>query len=537
MKRSNRVKKSSNTEYYLAAAAALLTLLVYLPALQNGFVDWDDNKYIYDNPYIRSLDAAFFKWAFWSFHAANWHPLTWISHAVDYAVWGLNPLGHHLPNILLHGLNTFLIVVFMIRLLDVYRAKHNQPAMDDRMVLIAAGTTGLLFGIHPMHVESVAWASERKDVLCALFFLLSVMTYTKYAMVQGSGIRDQKDEAGQRIFLFNRYYLVALGFFVLALMSKPMAVTLPVVLLILDWHPFGRMQSRKTLGRVFAEKLPFAALSLASSILTLLAQESGDAIRTTEFAPLSIRIMVAAKALVVYLGKMIWPLHLVPLYPYPNNASLSTWTSVVPLILAAGITAACVLILKKQKLWLAVWSYYVVTLIPVLGIVQVGNQSMADRYAYLPSIGPFLIAGLATAKAWRKIAAWAGPGLRSRIISAAAALLVVVFLSSVTVRQLGVWKSGFDLWSYVMEQEPGVKEAYNMRGLIYANRGEFDKAIGDFDRGLVLDPDDVKLLVNRAFACVKVGQVERGLSDLQRACGLGSDFGCNALQYFAKGGR
>jgi hypothetical protein len=223
------VKRTWNTEYYVAAAVALLTLLVYLPALQNEFVDWDDNVYIFDNPYIRSLDMAFFKWAFWGFHAANWHPLTWASHALDYAVWGLNPLGHHLTSISLHALNTFLVVALVTRLLDAYNTKQNRPALNDRMVLIAAATTGLLFGLHPVHVESVAWVSERKDVLCALFFLLSLLSYLSYV-----SSNTQKT------------YLLSLGFFVLALLSKPMAVTLPVVLLILDWYPYGRIRSFKT---------------------------------------------------------------------------------------------------------------------------------------------------------------------------------------------------------------------------------------------------------------------------------------------------
>jgi hypothetical protein len=551
-RRRSRVKRTQKTEYLLAASIALMTLLVYLPALQNDFVDWDDNVYISDNPHIRSLDMTFFKWAFWGFHAANWHPLTWVSHAVDYALWGLNPLGHHLTNSILHAANTFVVVLIAMRLLTAFKERTTQngqlPFLHEQAILIAAGVTGLLFGIHPLHVESVAWVSERKDLLCALFYILSVMAYMKYIGSRQPAVGSRELEVSSQrsenripqATINNHqsagFYLLALGYFVLALLSKPMAVSLPVVLLILDWHPFGRIRSLKTFLAACIEKLPFIALSLISSLLTILAQEAGNAMRTTDFTPLSMRMLVAAKALVAYLGKMIWPMKLVPFYPYPKDASLFTLEYLLPLILAAGITIACVLSVKKQKLWLSVWGYYVATLIPVLGIVQVGNQSMADRYTYLPSLGPFLIFGLVVAGAFRRIDVAARRGLIVRIISATVTLLVVVSLSYVTVKQTGVWKNSLDLWSYVIEQDAGVYQAYNMRGMIYANRGQFDRALDDLDKGLVVEPDAVKLLINHAFVCIKVGQTERGLSDLKRACDLGNDFSCKAAQSYAKGG-
>jgi hypothetical protein len=190
------MKRTWSTQYLLAASVAFLTLLVYLPALRNEFVYWDDNLYIFENPHIRSLDASFFRWAFFDFHASNWHPLTWISHAVDYALWALNPLGHHLTNIVLHAANTFLVVLLVMRLLEVLKERTTGKGLPefltDQTVLIAGVVTGLLFGLHPVHVESVAWVAERKDLLCALFFLLSIMAYVKYARGQGAGVRSQK---------------------------------------------------------------------------------------------------------------------------------------------------------------------------------------------------------------------------------------------------------------------------------------------------------------------------------------------------------
>ena len=369
-------------KYSVAGFVSLLTFLVYLSCLHNKFVLWDDNRYVYENPHIHPLNLAFFKWAFFDFYEANWHPLTWVSHALDYAVWGLNPMGHHLTNNILHAVNTFIVVILVAKLLEAWRPSRQQnPPLrpsEKGSYLIIAAVTGLLFGLHPLHVESVAWVSERKDLLCAMFFLLSILAYT------------------------NKHYILVLFLFALALLSKPMAVSLPAVLLILDWHPFNRISSMKSFLSALLEKLPLIALSLISSVLTVLAQKAGGALRTFDVIPLSVRVLVATESLMSYLWKMILPMNLTPYYPYPKNISLLSEECLLSVILVFGITAACIVMAKKQKLWLAVWGYYVITLLPVIGIVQVGIQAMADRYTYLPSLGPFLITGLGVAWVFKK---------------------------------------------------------------------------------------------------------------------------------------
>ena len=203
---------SRNAKYYLAAAVALITLFVYLPALQNDFVDWDDNDYVFENSHIRSLGMAFFRWAFFDFHSANWHPLTWLSHAIDYALWGLNPLGHHLTNIVLHAMSTFVVVILVVRLLETSEKKRTEPGPPDSFtepsILLAAGVTGFLFGLHPLHVESVAWVAERKDVLCALFYLLSIFSYTGYVQALNGETSPQKAFS----LFFRKQYLFCLAF-------------------------------------------------------------------------------------------------------------------------------------------------------------------------------------------------------------------------------------------------------------------------------------------------------------------------------------
>ena len=247
----------------IAGAVATVTFMVYLPSLQNGFV-WDDGAYVLKNIFIRSLNLHLLKSAFTGFHASNWHPLTWLSHALDYAIWGLDPLGHHLTNVILHALNTFLVVVLSVSLLEAReipplpepaparggdegegeKAEERFTFHGSRFTLITAAVTGLLFGLHPLHVESVAWVAERKDLLCAFFYLLTILTYREY--VKEIGILGSITSASR---LFNRKYLMVIGFFTLSLLSKPMAVSLPLVLLILDWYLFGRIRSLKTFWR------------------------------------------------------------------------------------------------------------------------------------------------------------------------------------------------------------------------------------------------------------------------------------------------
>jgi lipoprotein NlpI len=508
-----KVEKTSRFKFAVAVTASAVTLLVYFAALQNDFVNWDDGQYVFENPHIRSLNAAFFKWAFFDFYASNWHPLTWISHALDYALWGLNPLGHHLTSIVLHAINVFLVVLLVIRLLEAWKeraVRSGSPSfLNGQAILIAAGTTGLLFGLHPVHVESVAWVAERKDLLCALFFLLSLISYTNYARKTGAETPGKNTGSP----FFNSRYLSVLGLFVLALMSKPMAVTLPVVLLVLDWFPFSRIRSGRTLWAACVEKLPFFALSLASSIVTIRAQKAGGTISTLEFLPLSVRALVGAKALVAYLWKMLVPVDLIPFYPYPKDVSLLSWKYLLFLILVIAVTVVCILAAKKRKLLLAAWGYYVVTLIPVLGIVQVGTQSMADRYTYLPSLGPFLLLGLMAAGAWGTVTTLKRPGYM-KVACSAAAIFVFASLSYLTVKQIAVWENSVSLWSSVIEKEPKrVPFAYMNRGVAYQVIGKLDEALADFNAAILLNPSDAEAYNSRGLLFKQMGHPDAALED------------------------
>jgi tetratricopeptide (TPR) repeat protein len=543
--------KKQNFKYYAAGAVSLITFIVYLPSLQNAFVLWDDEYYVFENLHIRSFDLNLFKWAFFDFYASNWHPLTWISHALDYAVWGLNPTGHHLTNNILHAVNTFLVVLLVVRLLEVVNAlsllNSSRPPLtlrggaegggvisiggfSDKGTLIAAATTGLLFGIHPLHVESVAWVAERKDLLSALFFLLSIMMYARHftppspyenhnSPLFPSYLKRGRGGAEGRYFRkgwrSRGSYLLSLLFFTLALLSKPMAVSLPLVLLILDWYPFENIRSLKTFLNAVINKAPFITLSIGSSVLTMMAQK--NAMRLMDIVPWQARVLSSAYALFAYIGKMLAPVGLSPFYPYSGNVYLLSPAYFIAIVLVIGLTAACLVIGKRQKIWLSLWVYYVVTLVPVLGIVQVGRQSMADRYAYLPSIAPFLITGILVAWAYRKIKE---PGLGIKLACASSVLCLVLCLAYLTFKQIGIWNNSVNFWSYVIQKEPEVPFAYYGRGLALYEMGQTNKALEDYGKAIAIDPSYSKAYATRGFVFEKRGEFDKAVADYSKALAL-----------------
>ena len=370
---------------------------------------------------------------------------------------------------------------------------------------------GLLFGLHPLHVESVAWAVERKDVLYGLFFLLSLLSYIKYA----EGTRPS-GKAG----FFERQYILALVFFALALMSKPMAVSLPLVLLLLDWFPFGRIFSMRSFRAVFAGKLPFIALSGLVSALTLMAKNGKVA--SLRWMPLSERALVAARSLVLYLWKMVIPLDLVPYYPYPKNVSFLSPEYFLPVVIVVAVTVFCLFKAKRQRkrIWLACWGYFIITLLPVIGIVQVSHHWIADRYTYLPSLGPFLLSGVGAAWAWKK----AGVLKWQRALKAAgvtAALLAVLTMSYLTFRQIGVWKNSIVFWNYVIRKEPDkIAAAYYNRGTALEKMWKPEMAIADFNEAVALAPDYFKAYYNLGAALAEMGRFDLAAAAYEKAITL-----------------
>lgn len=469
------------------------TFIVYIPALWNGFINWDDDAYVYENPYIKSFDFNFIKWTFSSVYFNNWHPLTMISYALDYAVWGLNPFGYHLTNVILHALNTSLVFVLAVRLIE---RGIMLPTPNSRLrPIIAAFITALLFGVHPLHVESVAWISERKDVISSFFFLSSLLAYLKYT----SSVDSQK-----RLF-----YCLCLISFTFALMSKPMAVTLPLVLLILDSCPLKGIRT----SSVLLEKVPFLFLGIVSSMITIWAQYTGGALQTFETHPFTDRVFIAIKAYAFYLAKMVMPTNLAPFYPYPNRITFFSLEFLGSSILLITFTLLAALSLKRNRLFFAIWSYYVVTLIPVIGIIQVGKHAAADRYTYLPSIGPFLLAGVGFSLLLERYS--------KKIFAIVIALLLIAgILINKTWNQMAVWHDSITLWSHQIKLFPETTIAYHNIGNAYRDKGNYQQAIMNYNRAIELDPQYADAYTGRGVVSAATGNYRQAIMDYSTAIEL-----------------
>ena len=375
------MNRGSRNLFLVAAVLSLVTLAAYWRLPANGFiVRYDDGAYVTQNPHVQAgLTGQTIRWAFTSVWSGNWHPLTWISHMVDCRLFGLNPLGHHLVNLLLHICNTILLLLVFTRMTGSLW----------RSAFVAA-----VFAIHPLHVESVAWVAERKDVLSTFFWMLTMGAYVLYSEKPG----------------VKRYLPVAF-IYALGLTAKPMLVTLPLVLLMLDYWPLGRSRSWRSL---LLEKLPLLAMAAGSSIITLIAQR-GVALSHLDAFPIGIRIENALVSYAVYIQKTLWPTKMAIFYPYPE--SIAAWKVAASAITLAGVSAMVLLTTRKRRYMGFGWMWYVVTLIPVIGLLQVGLQAMADRYTYVPLIGLFVIAAWLVPDLVVETKRWGDGAKRRRLFS------------------------------------------------------------------------------------------------------------------------
>lgn len=471
---------------WIAIFITFITFTAYFPALQNGFVNWDDDVLVYKNQNIRFIDYHFLGWAVTDIGTGLWHPFVWFNFAFDYAIWGLNPLGYHLSNTLLHVTNTLLVFILAVLFLRYNKREGSGKA------IIAGFITSLFFGIHPLHVESVAWISGRKDVLFGLFFLLSLLTYLRYISSKT---------------LKRHYYITSICLFAFALMSKPMAVTLPAILLLLDFYPFKRLVLRENISiRVFLEKIPFLLLSILSSLITIHAQDLAKVFKPVY---LSERLFVAMDNYILYLIKIALPFNLAPFYPYLGKTGHFYIGSLILFLL---ITFASYMSLKRRKVFFAGWFYYIITLIPVIGFFKIGNFATADRYAYLPSLSIFFLVGLSIATSFNK---------HSKPVIISFLILLTGILTYKTDRQITVWNDSISLWSHEIKLFPNAFMAYNNRGNAYSNAGNYQQAIKDYNRAVELNPRAAETYFNLGVVYSKVGQVKAARICYNIAAGFG----------------
>ncbi|MCX5847774.1 MAG: tetratricopeptide repeat protein [Deltaproteobacteria bacterium] len=477
---------------FLAAA----TLGVYWQVQYHDFINYDDPAYVTSNRHVQTgLTISGISWALTTMDLSNWHPLTWLSHMADYHIFGLNPAGHHWTNLLFHLLNVILLFYIFNRFTgDMWKS-----------TMVAA-----LFAIHPLNVESVAWVSERKNVLSTFFWMLTILAYGYYA--------------------FNPHwkrYVVVLVAFTLGLMAKPMLVTLPFVLLLFDWWPLrrtrfslcdGDMQNpagrwispgegKTSVNRLLLEKIPLFILTIFSIIMTLKAA-SGQAIAAVEVLPMLSRIENAIISYVFYIGKMLWPEKLSIFYPYPPIRPL--WQVFGAALLLAGITAAVIRKLKPYPYMAVGWFWYVGTLIPVIGLVQVGMQAMADRYMYVPMIGIFIMIAWGISDFFRS---WSG----RKMMLAVSSGVVLCLLMVCTFLQVQHWQNSVHLFRHAVSVTSGNFIAYNLLGNALRDTGQFEEAMTNYRQAIRVNPEFWPAYNNSGVALAAQGKYDDAIRSYSSA--------------------
>jgi tetratricopeptide (TPR) repeat protein len=477
-RQSIALRKTTRRQWLTAGICiclAVLTWAVFGQTLRHDFVNYDDPRYVYQNTRITSgLNIAGIAWAFTHIHSENWHPLTTITHMLDSSLYGLKAGGHHFTNVLLH---TVAVVLLFLLLQQMTGALW-------KSAFVAA-----VFAIHPLHVESVAWVAERKDVLSGVFFMLTLLAYVHYARAPSTW----------------RYLIVAFVF-ALGLMSKPMLVTLPFVLLLLDYWPLRRIRDQRSrVGRqllsLLVEKIPLIALSAVSSVITFLAQRG--ALGGTEQLPMLARINNALVSYVVYVRQMFWPANLAVFYPHPENR-LPPWEISLALAVLIGITIAAVILRKKAPYFIMGWFWYIGMLVPVIGLVQVGWQGHADRYTYLPQIGLYIAGTWAVADL---TALWP----RRRILLGAAALLLIGALSWSSSVQTSYWRDSETLFTHALAVTRNNDVAENNLGIVFLQRGQLDEAISRLQAAIDLRPENGPAHNNLAKALLQKGRLAEAM--------------------------
>ena len=465
----------------LAALLVLATLLAFSPVLHNEFINYDDQQYVTKNVHVQAgLTSSAVRWAWSTGYAANWHPLTWMSHMLDWQLFGPNAWGHHLTSLLLHIANTLLL----------FRLLTRMTGSMSKSLAVA-----MLFGVHPLHVESAVWVAERKDVLSTLFWMLTIGAYVRYLDVPSAG----------------RYALV-FSTLALGLCSKPMLVTLPFVLLLLDYWPLGRWKEAG-FAKLLREKLPLFPLVIASSWITLLVQAQGGAVKSFEDFSLGVRAMNAIVAYGAYLWKAAWPRDLTFLYLHPGAAP-AAWKVFLAGLLLLAVTFLVFLERSRKPYLLVGWLWYLGTLVPVSGLVQVGAQSMADRYTYVPLIGIFVMASWGTADALYPSSGRPSLGRRWAWVPA---FILLGLLVARTRDQVGTWHDSMTLYRHALRVTENNAIVSNLLGVTLADDGRYQEAIPWYERAFAISPSYVKARSNLGAALIKTGRLEEAIDQLGEA--------------------
>src|SRR2546426_985735 len=486
----------------------LFTLAAFLPTLQNQFVNWDDKDNFLDNPHYRGLGWTHLRWM-WTTHLGHYIPLTWMTLGLDYLLWGMNPVGYHLTNLLLHATNAVLFFFVVRRLLTLALPS---PSEHGYALAVSSGVAALVFAIHPLRVESVAWVTERRDVLSGLFYLLPILMYLR---------AREREERGRG------WYWLSVAVFVLALLSKSMVVNLPVVLVILDVYPLRRLGGAvgwwsAPARRVYVEKIPFVLLAAVASAVALMAQLSHDTmVSVVQLSGLG-RLAVSVYGLSFYLWKTVAPVNLSPLYELPPT--VNPWAP--PFLVSYGVVlaiTAIVLALRRRVPGLpAAWVAYIVVLLPVLGIFQSGPQIAADRYTYLAGLGGAILAGAGLLSCWRT-SRTAKTGKPTTLPISGGATCVVGGFGALPRNQAQVWHVSWKLWTHPPARNPQSSIAENNLGVVRADQSKLAEAIEHYQRALQMRPDYADAYFNLGNALFQQGKLAEASDHYRQALRLKPD--------------
>jgi tetratricopeptide (TPR) repeat protein len=471
----------------------VLSAVTFLPAVHNDFLNYDDPTYVTENRQVMAgLSWAAIRWAFTDLSAGFWHPLTWLSHMLDCELFGLRSWGHHLTNVLLHVANTVLLFLFLNRMMSARW----------RSALVAA-----LFAVHPLHVESVAWVAERKDVLSTFFGFLALLFYARYVKSKN---RKPKSAISS--------YLLALSFFVCGLMSKSMVVTLPILMLAFDYWPLNRFAangSRTGIVRLFLEKLPFFALAFVAGLLTMHAERIAGAVALESQRPIRLLGANAILSCCHYLWQTIWPANLAAFYPFPE--SFSGVSVAIATAVLVGISIGAALLVQRHPYFAMGWFWFLVTLLPVSGLVQVGSHSRADRYTYVPLVGVFIFVTWGAHELARRWHRWS-------ILLLATAAVSIVLCATVSRRQIAYWRNSEILFRHAINVTGGNFIAHLNLGDALQKEGLYDEAIQEFERALEIKPNNPRALYGLGIAYDNGGRVDEAVRQYLRAAELKPDY-------------
>ena len=471
---------SFKTVLVVAAVLIAIVLFIYSPVRHYGFLSYDDAPYLTKNSQVtRGLTGQGILWAFSTGHASNWHPVTWLSHMLDVQMYGMNAGLHHITNLLFHIANAFLLFMLLYRTTGAWR----------RSPMVA-----VLFAAHPLHVESVAWVAERKDVLSTFFWMLTMHSYIRYV---------RKPAPGR--------YLAVVAVFALGLMSKPMLVTLPLALLLFDVWPLGRVRfetgQRQVWLRMIREKIPLFVLVAASSIVTVIVQSRGGALQSFVAIPLYRRAANALVSYVAYLAQTLWPVNLAAFYPYGRLSIGLAAASALGLI---AVSVMAIRLSRGRSFIFVGWFWYVITLIPVIGLIQVGGQARADRYTYVPLVGIFIIAAWGIPlilKRWK---------YRSAALPVAACILVCALAADAR-NQVRYWESDLALWKHAVQATADNYFARTNLGFALIDTGDVAAGIEQYNEALRINPDSPETHNALGVALVKQGQLDAAIEQYTMA--------------------